>query len=422
MAPFDIIAELGKFLGYMVYLLIGMGFGAVLEMSGFGDSRKLAAQFYFRDMTVLKVMFTGIIVAMVLIFSFSSLGLLDFSRVYVNPTYLLPGIIGGIIMGFGFIIGGFCPGTSIVAISTLKVDGFFFGGGVAFGAFLFGETLSIFRGFHNSTYMGRFILTELFGVSTGVIVFLVVLMALTMFFWAEISEKYFGEKQAWKKIKKYPTQGRKIFASAALVFIALFVLFSGQPTPEEKWNWIKNTEAQKLSDRSVYIHPGELLQVMNDPMLYTLILDIRTETDFNLFHLENARHISFHLLHQSGFIRHILEFPNNTVIILMSNHEKNATEAYKLLKAQGVLNLYILDGGVNHWLDLFPLPENIAQPIPKTDREADDADALFFQFTQAVGHKLKASNPGKEILKERGIQFTSKVKIQKKKVISGGCG
>ena len=121
-----------------------MGFGAILEMAGFGDSRKLAAQFYFKDMTVLKVMFTGIVVAAVLIFLSSSLGLLDYDRLWVNPTYLYPGIVGGLIMGVGFIVGGFCPGTSLVAASTLKLDGIFFVLGGLFGVWAFGESVGSF--------------------------------------------------------------------------------------------------------------------------------------------------------------------------------------------------------------------------------------------------------------------------------------
>ena len=68
MLPIDIIAELGKAGGYVVFLLIGVGFGISLELAGFGDSRRLAAQFYLKDMTVLKTMFTGILVACLLIF------------------------------------------------------------------------------------------------------------------------------------------------------------------------------------------------------------------------------------------------------------------------------------------------------------------------------------------------------------------
>lgn len=424
MAPFDVVAGLGKFLGYLVFLLIGMGFGAALEMSGFGDSRKLAAQFYLKDMTVLKVMFTAIIVAMVLIFTFSSLGVLDFNGLYVNPTYLFPGIIGGLIMGVGFIVGGFCPGTSIVALATFKIDGLFFAGGVAFGAFLFGETLSVFQGFHNSSYLGRFVLPELLGIDTGVVVFLVVLMALTMFYWAEISEKFFGEKVSWKAIKKAPTSSRKVFASAALVFMALFLVFSGQPSPGDKWNRIKAEESKKLESREVYIHPGELLEVMNDPLLYSRLLDIRSETDYNLFHLENARRVTFENIHNIHFMKGLYNVPGNTVIVLMSNNETNATEAYKLLKGQGVLNLYILSGGINNWLRFFPLDEAVAakvEPEPPVSEEI-----LNYVFNKAVGSTHQVSNPGLEqghaILEHQGIEFKKKVKIQKKKVIAGGCG
>lgn len=107
MAPFDLVEVFGKSFGYIVPLLIGMGFGSVLEMSGFGDSRKMAAQFYFKDMTVLKVMFTAIVVAMLLIFFSAAVEILDFRNIWVNPTYLWPGIVGGLIMGAGFIIGGY---------------------------------------------------------------------------------------------------------------------------------------------------------------------------------------------------------------------------------------------------------------------------------------------------------------------------
>ncbi len=420
MAPFEMVATFGKFVGYMVFLLIGLGFGAVLEMSGFGDSRKLAAQFYFKDMTVLKVMFTAIVVAMVLIFAFSSIGLLDFDRVYVNPTYLLPGVIGGLIMGIGFIVGGFCPGTSIVALSTLKVDGFFFAGGVAFGAFLFGESLSVFQGFHNSTYMGRFTLPELFGVQPGVMVVLVVLMALTMFYWAELGEKFFGEKLAWKKIPKGFSHRNKVLASAALVFLGMFVLFSGQPSAEQKWNWIEAEEAKKLENRDVYIHPGELLEVMNDPMLYNKILDVRSETDYNLFHLENARRVTLEDIHGGELIKYLQDVPVNTVIGVMSNNEADATEAYKLLRAQGIINVYILEGGINHWLEYFPLDKAVAVKAKTQDKSGE---RLNWEFSRSVGSMVKESNPGMEAsLAERGTAFTKKVKIQKKNVISGGCG
>ena len=185
MAPFDIAGLFGETGAYLVYLAIGFCFGFILESSGFGDSRILAAQFYFRRLNVLKVMFTAIVVAMLLIFWSTALGLLDYNGIWVKPTYLWPGIAGGIIMGVGFILGGYCPGTSLVSAATLKIDGMFFLLGFFIGAIFFGETVEYIQRFWHSGYLGEFTLPELLGVETGVVVFLVACLALGMFLFFE---------------------------------------------------------------------------------------------------------------------------------------------------------------------------------------------------------------------------------------------
>jgi hypothetical protein len=181
MAPLDLTAIFGVNGSYLVYIGIGFCFGFILESSGFGDSRRLAAQFYFSELRVLKVMFTAIVVAMLLIFWATALGLLDYDELMVKQTWLWPGIVGGLIMGVGFILGGYCPGTSLVSTATLKVDGMFFLLGHIVGVVAFGETVGYIYEFWNSGYMGRFLLPELLGLPTGVVVLLVVCMAIAMF-------------------------------------------------------------------------------------------------------------------------------------------------------------------------------------------------------------------------------------------------
>lgn len=416
MAPFDILGSNGKFLYYLVVLLIGFGFGATLEMSGFGDSRKLAAQFYLKDMTVLKVMFTAIIVAMTLIFLSSSIGILDFRNVYVNVTFLTPQVIGGLILGVGFIIGGFCPGTSIVSASTFKIDGMFFIGGVFFGVFIFGEAFPLFQGLYNAGTMGRFTLPELFNTSYGVIVIAVLFMAFAMFWGAELSEKYFGEKKDIERKDLIPSSKFKIIGVATLLFFGLITAVIGQPTVKDHWNWIKKAELKKIKKRSIYVHPGELIEVMNDAMVYKNLIDVRDETSYNLFHLENAINISYDNILSSGIISKLLSQPTNSVNVLISNNELIATKAYKLLRAKGVINLYILSGGINYWLDLFILKKTIAKKI----QSKPVGDTLNYRFKMSVGERVLQSNPGVDTKVK--LVFKRKVKIQKKKAISGGCG
>lgn len=170
MAPFDLSAEFGQVAAWIAYTLIGFGFGFILESAGFGDSRILAAQFYWRDIRVMKFMFTAILVAMVLIFWATALGWLDFDAVWVNPTYLWPGILGGLLMGIGFVVGGFCPGTSLVGASTLKLDAIWFVAGIAVGIFGFGETVALFNDFWHSSDLGRLTLPEWLHLPTGVVI------------------------------------------------------------------------------------------------------------------------------------------------------------------------------------------------------------------------------------------------------------
>lgn len=177
----------------VVAFIIGIGFGFSLERGGFGNARILAAQFYLYNMRVLKVMFSAIVTAMLGLFYFSWIGWLDLSLVYTTDTYLVPQIVGGLLLGIGFVIGGYCPGTSVVSMSTGRTDGLIFVLGMLFGIFVFGEVFPLIENFYNSTPMGRVLLPQFFGVSFGLIVFLVVLMAIGAFVAGEWAEKKFAK-------------------------------------------------------------------------------------------------------------------------------------------------------------------------------------------------------------------------------------
>lgn len=405
--PLPLTQLLGKYGAYFVYLLIGFAFGYVLEISGFANSPKLAAQFYFKELTVLKVMFTAIVVAMVLIFAASGLGLLDYNMIWVNPTYLVPGILGGFIMGLGFIIGGFCPGTSLVALSTLKIDGVFFTLGTLFGIFLFGETVDFYDIFWHSTYMGRFTLPQWLGTSTGTVVILIVLMALFMFWGAEQLERIVGGKD----IKREPKV--RYVGASALLLGAVAVWLIGQPTTADRWARIASQKEPLLKERAVYIHPGELLDTMHDHQIKLVLLDVRSEADYNLFHLADARRVPLEKL--TDIVSELHLEPANTVVVVMSNDETLATEGWKILVAESVPNVYILEGGINKWLEIFAKDENRIRPLAQgTDEQ------LRYEFAAALGAAFPAAEPRPEHF---DIEYVPKIKLDIKRAPSGGgCG
>src|SRR5687767_8057821 len=121
-APFFELGAFGEGTSLLFAMLIGIAFGWVLERSGMGSARKLAGQFYLRDLTVFKVMFTAIVTAMLGVFWLGWLGFVDISRIYVPETFILPQLVGGLIFGAGFAIAGLCPGTSCVSAATGRAD------------------------------------------------------------------------------------------------------------------------------------------------------------------------------------------------------------------------------------------------------------------------------------------------------------
>src|SRR6185503_17492767 len=147
-APFFEFGLFGERTGLVMAVLIGVAFGWFLERAGMGSARKLAGQFYLTDLTVFKVMFSAILTAMLGAFWLGRLGVLDLSRVYVPETFVLPQLVGGLVFGVGFVIGGLCPGTSCVAAATGRGDGFMLLSGMFAGVLVTGLAFSKLEHFY----------------------------------------------------------------------------------------------------------------------------------------------------------------------------------------------------------------------------------------------------------------------------------
>jgi hypothetical protein len=192
-APFFKHGLFGDEVALIVAFLIGIGFGWFLERAGFGSARKLVAQFYLTDLAVFKVMFTAILTAMLGLHYLGSFGLLDLDLVYLSPTYLLPQVVGGLILGMGFVVGGYCPGTGVVAAVTGRVDGLVMLVGIVAGILAVGEAWPALAGVTEATAMGPVTLPAFLGLDEGVVVLAVVLMAVAGFWVASRVERWRGK-------------------------------------------------------------------------------------------------------------------------------------------------------------------------------------------------------------------------------------
>lgn len=170
---------------YLLPLAIGVAFGASLEQAGLGHAPKLAAQFYFKDLTVFKVMMSAILTAMLGVFWLAHLGWMNLDAIAVPETYLRPQLAGGLVFGAGFALAGLCPGTSCVAAASGRGDGAAVVAGMLAGVLGTGLAFPLLLDFYDSDARGVWTLPSLLHLPYGVVVLFLVVVALGGFLAAE---------------------------------------------------------------------------------------------------------------------------------------------------------------------------------------------------------------------------------------------
>jgi len=179
MLPLASSVELATGTFLLLTLVGGLAFGVVLERAGFGSGCKLTAVFYGYDMSVVKVMFTAIVTAMVGLWLLASIGVIDMQQIYIVPTNYAAQLVGGLVFGAGFVIGGYCPGTAVVACAAGRTDAWVFALGLLAGIAIYARYMSGVEQWIRANAIDDVTLPSLTGIATGWWVALfVVLLAL----------------------------------------------------------------------------------------------------------------------------------------------------------------------------------------------------------------------------------------------------
>jgi rhodanese-related sulfurtransferase len=452
-APFFELGDLGPGAALIAAVVIGIAFGWTLERAGLGSAPKLAAQFYFADLTVFKVMFSAIVTAMLGAFWLGRLGLLDLGRVYVPETYLLPQLAGGLLFGIGFVIAGLCPGTSCVAAATGRGDGLLVILGMFTGVFGTGLAFGSISNFYASTARGALTLPQLLHVPYGAVVFGVVAMALIAFWMtrrlgssldgrttAEDSahasdrapsldargifdrapsdnstqpldrapsppcfstgekvpkadegafertieqdrlEERLGIATSSSSIATPPSSGfatfsprkkrggrrRSIrefgvnltaqFAWAALLLGAL-AAFAGSPYRATRATVDVQRLALAVAHEEDHVTAIELAEWIRGRKVGLRIIDLRTASEFETYHVPRAERIAIESLATAPLRA-------TDTIVLISGGGAHAAQAWVLLQALGYKQVYFLRGGLQEWIDDVMNPTILATATP----------------------------------------------------------
>lgn len=180
----------------LLAFIIGIFFGIALEQGGLSSTRKMMGLFYGYDMVVLRVFLTAVVTAVVGLSYFHYLGWMDFDLVYINPTFVWSLVIGGAMVGIGFVVGGYCPGTGFAAASIGKIDAIAFIGGITLGVFFYAETFElIFQDLYNAAALGKLRIYDSLGISQGLFVLLLAIIAVVIFYFTPKIQKKFSNKE-----------------------------------------------------------------------------------------------------------------------------------------------------------------------------------------------------------------------------------
>ncbi|SHF27337.1 hypothetical protein SAMN05444274_104256 [Mariniphaga anaerophila] len=284
LVPFIISEEFSLVIAFF----LGIGFGFVLEQAGFSSTKKLVGLFYGYDFTVLRVFFTAGVTAMAGTLLLGHYGLLDLSVIYVNPTFLKSALLGGVIMGAGFIIGGFCPGTGVCALAIGKLDALAFVFGAILGVWAFIESFPLLESIYYADAMGPVRISDFLGMSNVAFGFLLSLMAIGAFVATRLIEN--------KVNKRKPTIERRKRNRYALAAASLFVVLAVTAFLPGKQDIInmKIAEAKRQQTCVFKEIPADKLadEIVNK--YYALnVIDVRTPEEFEAFHLPMAINIPF---------------------------------------------------------------------------------------------------------------------------------
>ena len=203
-------------------------------------------------------------------------------------------------------------------------------------------------------------------------------------------------------------------AAVALVALAGVALFIGQPSSEDRWQSIATESQAKLDQRAVQISSAEFIKYRDDSKIKIIPLDVRDERYYNQFHLRGAVHVPLDQVQAKA--RELQFEAANTVFVTISNDEAAATEAWKILKAESVPNIYILEGGVNAWLKDYA-GDSLADEDRVFNRQEDQ---LAYRFKAATGARHPAAEPAAHAI---NLKYEPKVILELKRApTSGGCG
>jgi len=344
----------------VVALIAGIGFGFVLEQAGFSSTKKLVGLFYGYDFTVLKVFFTAGVTAMIGVLLFAHFGILDLSLIYINPTFLQSALAGGAIMGLGFVIGGFCPGTSVCAASIGKLDGLAFVFGSALGVLAFIEGYPLFEKIYLAEAWGPVLINEKLGMSKILFAFILTAFAFVAFYFSRLVENRVNGTEV-----KLPKEKIIIYSSAIGIAFLVLAVIAFLPDSKSRMESVINRQLQAKDVAEVIINPDKLANEIVNNYYKINVIDVRDAEAFKAYHLPFAINIPLEKMTAREW-KTILD-QKHKVNYFYADDQQVAKKAYLWAEKLGNADNYILSEPTGNFRKMYTDLVHPAADASKTE-------------------------------------------------------
>lgn len=149
--------------------------------------------------------------------------------------------------------------------------------------------------------------------------------------------------------------------------------------------------------------------IERDPSIF--LVDVRTASEFEEYAIPGAFNIPLENILEEEWVDYLSQ--DGMDVVLYSNGDIYADQAWTLIAQQGVKNLYIMKGGVNQWF------ARIIQPVAPPETAPSEAFDLYaFEKAACIYFGGASTNVESTAPVEKK---TVVVRKKKKKAAEGGC-
>ena len=286
-------------------------------------------------------------------------------------------VVGGLLFGVGFVMGGWCPGTAAAGFAAGRIDALVFLLGTLGGSILFNELFPVIRSLYAAGDQGVQMAYTTMGMSRNGFILAFTLVAVAAFWLAEWAEK--------ARTGRAPYLGSPFLKAFSLALVALagglFVLTPTTTGAAAKSAGAANVTAvdekalmERVEQALDHIEPEEIADrlMAGEPDL--VVVDVRPAAEFNAFHIRGALNVPLAQLAEA-----LQPYKHKGLIVLYSNGMTHPAQARDSLQRQGFGNVYLLTDGLQGFRDRCLKPVSLRpEPLTTVDAARVNAWRAFF--------------------------------------------